>query len=506
MRSFAELLRSSPFFETFSDEDTEFLAAQAKLESFAKGSLLVEEGKHAETLYLLVVGRVQLAFDADVAQGREERRVRVRTISEPGRVLGWSAMVEPYHYRASVLALEDTQALAFPRDALENRAESKPDFGMELMRRILWVLGNRLRETRIRLVARRYEEESLAIRALLDQSAPQLSVTSPLRKIPFYLENRLTLSDAFQTLELLQVHGDELERNLAGLCLDILASVKKELTVYQQLQTIYEHVTNAPASSSPAEVRRRCCEDFLELYKHTHYVVKGKENLPEKPGHIFILNHLDNHPENILMGGFRLTLDTHFVSSVLLYGKYGEAPIRVIRKSGPDEYAHQRYYDRLGYIYVYAGHVDEDTESPKLLAEQRRRLFLEAARSYILDGKNVVICPEGTNTATEESPVRFKVGAFRLAAFVRPEPLIVPIAVANFDKKITRATLAAVVHKPFKLSQFVPEPMVDNALFAFVDQYSEKFRGYVREAMELTQSVEPPSLEASPPIVVDPPR
>jgi hypothetical protein len=50
------------------------------------------------------------------------------------------------------------------------------------MSQILWVLGNRLRETRIRLVASRYEQETLAIRALLDQSASQLSVTSPLIK------------------------------------------------------------------------------------------------------------------------------------------------------------------------------------------------------------------------------------------------------------------------------------------------------------------------------------
>ena len=52
----------------------------------------------------------------------------------------------------------------------------------------------------------------------------------------------------------------------------------------------------------------------------------------------------------------------HFVSAAILGEKYGEAPIRVIRKSQSHEFGHQQYYDRLGYIYVYARYVDESEE------------------------------------------------------------------------------------------------------------------------------------------------
>ena len=109
------------------------------------------------------------------------------------------------------------------------------------------MLGNRLREARIRLVASRYEKEALAIRALLEQSASQLSVKSPLHKLPIYLESRLTLSDAFQTLELLRKHGDPFEAGLARMCLEILENVRKELKIYRRLQQIYEAVSEAPA-------------------------------------------------------------------------------------------------------------------------------------------------------------------------------------------------------------------------------------------------------------------
>lgn len=224
---------------------------------------------------------------------------------------------------------------------------------------------------------------------------------------------------------------------------------------------------------------------FEKLFKQVNYRNEGLENLPDQPGHIFIMNHLDNHPDNQLPNDFRLTLDTHFVFSMILYPKYKDAPIRLIRKSNPDEYGHQRYYDRLGYIYIYAGHVDDDEGDPEQVAEQRRRHFLGACRSCLVHGQNIVICPEGACTTTEKSPLPFKAGAFRLASYVEPEPLIVPIAVAHFEKKVTRSVPSAVIHEPVRLSDHLEDPENDEALFAFVNDYQKQFAGYVREAERL---------------------
>lgn len=490
VKNHLSLLEDSPFFEVFEPRHLAALARHARRESFGDGDVILRENDPADTAYMLVSGKVRLSFESTAAGAALNEpageEVLVRTLGEPGRMLGWSAAVEPYHYRATARAIGETELLAFDRERIELLAHEDPTFGVKFMERILWVLGNRLRETRIRLVARRYEKEALAIRALIDQSSAQLDVSSPLHKIPYYLENRLTLSDAFHTLELLRVHGSELERNLAELGLDLLDSVRRELAVYQQLQTIYDHVTNAPPSADPEVVRTRCAEDFIKLFEYTKYIVEGEENLPDTPGHIFIMNHLDNHPDNALPNAFRLTMDTHFVSSVILYRKYGEAPIRVIRKANPDEYGHQRYYDRLGYIYVYSGHVDEDLARPALLAEQRRRLFLETAAAYLREGKNIVMCPEGACTVTEKSPLPFKAGAFRLAAFGKPEPLIVPIAVAHFEKKVTHTTMSAVIGKPIQLSREVPDRERDEDLFAFINAFQARFAESVRHTARLT--------------------
>jgi CRP-like cAMP-binding protein/1-acyl-sn-glycerol-3-phosphate acyltransferase len=488
MKSTTELLRQSPFFEIFEPDDIDALAGHAVMRSARAGDIILRENEPAEALYMIVTGKVRLSFETSGtvlnhgAPGDEH--TLIRTLTEPGRVIGWSALVEPYHYRATATAIKDTHLLVFERRWLERRAEENPDFGVVLMTQVLWVLGNRLRETRIRLVASRYEQEALAIRALLEQSASQLSVTSPLHKLPIYLENRLTLSDAFHTLEVLRKHGDPFEASLARMCLEILENVRKELEVYRQLQRIYETVSEAPADATPEGVRRRCCIEFCRLFKRLDYIIEGEENLPPKPGHIFIMNHLVSHPENTLPNDFQLTLDTHFVSCMLLNRKYGEPPVRIVRKSHPYEYGHQKYFDRLGYIYVYAKHVDEDEENPRLLAEQRRRVFLETAARYLCDRKNLVVCPEGACSVTERSPLPLKAGIFRLAAFVEPEPLIVPVVVANFDRKLTRTTLVAHVHEPFHLSDHVPKPVQDDMLFAFIADLRERMRSWVRDARE----------------------
>ena len=119
---------------------------------------------------------------------------------------------------------------------------------------------------------------------------------------------------------------------------------------------------------------------------------------------------------------------------------------------------------------------------PTFHAKERRKYFLDTARDHLLADRNIVICPEGTSVRTEQSPVAFKAGAFRLAAYVEPEPIIVPISVANFDKKITRNRVAAVIQKPFRLSDRIARPFEDADLFVFLETFQEQFRGFVRQS------------------------
>jgi len=338
-----DFLCQSPLFEGLEPRLIQWLAHQALVRTFARNDELFKQESIAEYLYLLVDGRVGFSY---CDQGGE-RCVFLRALEGVGDTLGWSALVDPRRYRTSAFALELTHVVALPSNSLDRICEQEPAFGVRVMRRVLQAISSRLHYTRVRLVARRYGEEALAMRTLLDQAAESLPVTSPLHKIPHLLENRLTLSDAFHALELTRAHGSPVERSLAGLSLEILQDVHKELDFYQGLQSAYEAVANAPFDTSPDEVRRRSVEAFSTLFATLSYRIRGEEHLPESSGNIVIMNHLENHMDTVLPNEFRLTLDSHFVSSMILYPRYGEAPIRVVRKPELGWFGYQQYFDRL---------------------------------------------------------------------------------------------------------------------------------------------------------------
>lgn len=484
-----QVLQSSAFFDELDPVYVKALANHAERMELLAGQTLMRSGEAADRLYILISGRIDIEYHPDfltAGQERDKKGVLLITISEPGRILGWSALTAPHKYRATGQTSAPTQVLGIDRVFLQRMADHDPRFGMQLMKRLLWVLGNRLRETRTRLVAQRYDDVVMAISSLLEQNAAQLSIVSPLRKLPVYLRSRLTVQDAFEVLDVMRISGDDVERHLASLLLDLMRDVRRELKIYQQLQNIYHDVAGADPDVSPETVRRSCCEDFQRLFEQTKYIIGGEDLLPAKSGCLFIMNHLTNHRENLLPNDFILTLDTHFVSSMILFRRYGAAPIRVIRKSDPSEYGHQMYYDNLGYIYVTGRSVDPETGGRDQPVDgSGARLFMKAASSRLRAGTNIVICPEGTCTTTEQSSLPFRTGAFRLAAAIDPEPIIVPIAVANFDKKLTTTTLAAVVHEPFLLSEKVGSDPDRATLTDFTRTYDHTFRGYVEHARQL---------------------
>jgi CRP-like cAMP-binding protein len=471
----ARILAGSPFFEPFPPEDIMRLAGWAKFVRHENGAQIFAEGEPATRFWVLASGTVDLSYGPTT----------LHAISHPGYPLGWSSLVEPYAYRATATARGRTSLLMLPREDLERYAREDPRFGVALMRQVIGLIGDRIQAARLRLIARRYDDEATAIRHLIHDSDDTLPLSSPLHKVAHYLEHRPTIDDAFHTLEVLRRRGDPTERRVAEQCIDVLDNVRRELDLYRRLQTIYSTVAEAPPEMDPASVRRRSLEGFRELFADTSYRIAGRDLLPARSGQIFIMNHLVNHPDNLLPNDFILTLDTHFVASMILLEKYGETPIRVVRKCRPDEYGHQRFYDRLGYIYTYSGYVDADPADPATAPENRRRCFFESATGHLLGGRNILICPEGTSTPTEQSPVRFRPGAFELAAVVSPEPLIVPIAVANFDRKLTRTTTAAVVHPPFRLSDCVADSTDHQVLLKFLnDELTPQFRTWVQEAVQ----------------------
>lgn len=468
------ILRSSLFFDAFAAEDLRWLADTARSVSVGAGETVLREGQRADAFYVLVDGTVEVS-NASGGHGAP-----LRTIASRGQPVGWAAVVEPRVHAVTATARTATTVLSWERAALLERADRRPEFGIVLQRQMLDVLSARLRAARLRLVARRYDAQAVAIQSLIDQHGEALAVSSPAHKLPHYLQSRLTLDDAFSVLTTLHGSSDRTERFLADVIGDILEDVRRELRIYTRLQGIYELVAGAPADVDPVAVREESCRRFVELFDDTDHVIRGEENLPPGGGHVIVMNHLMNHIDNSLPNRFTLTLDSHFVSAMLLYRHYGAAPVRVIRASAPKEYGHRRYYDRLGYIYVTSRVPGEGSAR-----QIDRREFEERATATLAAGDNLVICPEGTSVPTEQSPGRFRAGVFGLAARLRPEPLVVPVVVANFDKRLTETTTVAVVHPPFRMSERIADSADRTQVLEFVNERLQPlYVRWVREALD----------------------
>lgn len=474
-----EVLRRSAFFSEFDESVLARVAEAAQLHYFYRGERLVEQGQNAKLVHVLASGKTQVRYQAHSGVD-----LTLGALDAPGQLLSWQALSTDASYGVSIVALRDGAVLKVPPAVLLRECAQKPGFGVHMLQRLLWIVGRHLRSARAQLISERFDQELLAVRSTIEQNSTQLSVTSPLHMLPHLLANPVTLDLAFQIADSVAADGSALEAHIARSCCEVLHPVRAEQKFFSALGEIYQSVVSASRESSTEDVRRACASKFRTTFERIPHAIMGTKYLPKRSGHIFIFNHLRNHEYNTLPNSFQLTLDSHFISAMVLFEHYGDPGIRVVRKSRAAEYAHHLYYERLGHISVYTRESDE----PNTPREARQKEFFDTARSYLERGVNLIIAPEGTSRATEESPGEFRAGAFRLALSLAREPLIVPIAVANFDRRLNHTALGVVVKRPFKVSERVGDPNDPLAMRRFLVRLQKRYRSYVREAAEVADT------------------
>ena len=478
-----ELLRRSPFFEVFEEAQLRVFAEAVESRYFCRGEPIVEQGSRDAGLWVLATGRVALNYRP---AGMKEA-FALRTLSNPGSVVAVAGVASVEATQTSVRATRDCTVYRIDPPRLAAALDGDPALRLALVRRVLWLAASHLRAARAVFISRHFAQERLAVRNLLEQSCTQLSVNSAIHRLPHLLDSHLTLGDAFGLLDRMTGSADALERSLAQLCDDMLGEVKREHEFFEALRQVYHAVATAPPEMPARDVRKLCARGFREAFRRMRYVIEGEHRLPDEPGQIFIFNHLKNHVYNTLPNNFQLTLDSHFVSAMILDRRYGDSGIRVVRHSRGTEYGHQDYYNRLGHIAVYT-HESDQIEETEEQRRARRDQFFETAGSYLRAGTNLILSPEGTSYWTEESPGPFKPGAFRLAASMQPEPWIVPIAVANFDRRIHSSVCTAIIKPPFKMSDVLQDVEDRGQLRRFLFSVREIFASYVEEARRLARA------------------
>lgn len=463
------------------DVDLDLFAEHATWVILQVGDRLHANGQDGSALWFLVDG--EIALGGEPGGGGPVDGVVRRAITTPGYPVGWDGIVWPQRHRWDAVATSRARLLRVPRDVIELRCRTDEAFAARLHQLLLWLAGGQLRRQHTRLITGRYDDETDAVAALIATRADELRVTSALHRIPGYLRSRPTVADAFRALEAIRDGDSAVEAEIAREALDVLAAVRRELRVYLGLQRVYEAVASAPQDADPAEIRARACRALIDLFTLTEHRIAGLEHLPPTPGSVVLCNHLCSHPNNCLPNGFSLILDTHFVSSMILYRTYGRAPVRVVRDSHWHEAGHARYYARLGYVMVPSSEVGPLPATQRAARYQR---FVAEASAVLQTGHDLVICPEGRTGPTAGSPRQLHRGAFQLAARLDPEPPIVPVALANFDQRLSRAVLGAVIARPFRMSDVVDDPTDADQVAAFLnDELTPRYRAWVQQAATL---------------------
>ncbi len=470
-----KFLRKSAFFEAFDEVPLEFLSQNVERRMYAANEIIYTQDKKSDGLFILGMGKVRFSYHSE-----NQANVSFTQITTPGFVLSWASSV----FKANIInahAVQDTLVYFVPQTSMDRIIKLNPTFSPQYFKRLLWLISHQLQAIRARIIASRLNHEVVAISNLIDQNSARLTLTSPLHKIPHLLDNKLTVTDAIDTLEHLKEHGTSLEKTAALSSLDILEGIRKEQQFYKGLVNVYNSVVGAPKDLPAEQVRKISATAYMKIFDHQDHIIKGQENLPDKSGNIFIYNHLRNHTYNTLPNQFQITLDSHFISSMVLMKKYGDPGLRIVRVGLSKEFAHQEYYQRLGHIDVF---TEDSGTKPKKLKKQVRQMFYNEAGAHLAKGGNLIISPEGNSYSTEESPGPFKSGAFNLALSMKKEPWIVPVAMANFEKRARNNCFSCLILPPFKVSDYISDPESKTEMKQFLSEYQETYRDYVERALE----------------------
>ena len=144
-QSLLQEIERHPFVADFRPDHKARLAGLAKEVRFVADQVIFREGDDYSVLYLLGTGMVALELEVP------GHLLRVQTLYA-GDVFDWSALLPHAGKHFQARALEPVTALAFEGDDLLASFASDPEFGLAFMLRLMKVVSERLRATRLQLL------------------------------------------------------------------------------------------------------------------------------------------------------------------------------------------------------------------------------------------------------------------------------------------------------------------------------------------------------------------
>ena len=130
-------------FNNFSEDQKREIAQIANVICYPPDHIIFKEGKPGQNLYFLSKGKIEILFDID-----EEGQSHVETISGE-EVVGYSALIEPYIYSATMRSLSEIEVLVVDAIALRELMQKDCQFGLMLQQQIIKFLMIRILDLRL---------------------------------------------------------------------------------------------------------------------------------------------------------------------------------------------------------------------------------------------------------------------------------------------------------------------------------------------------------------------
>jgi CRP-like cAMP-binding protein len=123
----------------------------AKEEAYDSGAIIFHENDHADKLYILETGKIELFFKVEVEYHPELYKELQFSIVNPGELFGISALIEPHLLTSTARAAKPSQVIAIDASKLLNQCDRDEKLAYGLTFQIAKTSMERLKATRLQL-------------------------------------------------------------------------------------------------------------------------------------------------------------------------------------------------------------------------------------------------------------------------------------------------------------------------------------------------------------------
>lgn len=154
-----ELLEHFPFFSFMNDKELRAVASIAQELHLSKGDVLIESDKPADALFFLIEGHLPYYMIVTTEHIPDYRKEYFVGYINPHEIFGISALIEPYHYTATLRAESASRVIKIDASALRALCEVDVNLYAGLMKAMAKAAMERLLMTRVQLVAETLKTE-----------------------------------------------------------------------------------------------------------------------------------------------------------------------------------------------------------------------------------------------------------------------------------------------------------------------------------------------------------